>query len=104
MTQFILALGAVIICLFIQAIDDFLSHFGVVSALHGGLLGYGQIYVARDLLEWGGGSLEWLVVILITAGVIAVAIYKSRYTWTTWISAFNFGIFAGIMYGGFSLI
>ena len=65
MLQFFLAVAAVITCLLMQALDDFLSQRGVVSFLHGSLLGFGQVYVARMLMEWGGGNLGWLLVILI---------------------------------------
>lgn len=104
MIQFLLVVAAIIITLVMQVVDDFLSQRGVVSVFHGGLLGYGQVYVAKELLEWGGGHLGWLVVVLIALGCMAVSIYKIRNTWTRWVCAFNFGILVGIFYGGFSLI
>jgi hypothetical protein len=51
-----LALAAILVCLAMQALDDFLSQFGVVSVAHGGLLGYGQVYAAHLLFEWGGAG------------------------------------------------
>jgi hypothetical protein len=102
--EFLLALCAVIICLIMQALDDFLSQRGVVSFLHGGALGFGQVYVARLLLEWGGASLEWVVVALIFVGSMAVSYFKIMNTWTRWVCAFNFGILVGILYGGVRLI
>jgi len=103
MIEIVLALVAILICLGMQALDDFLSQFGVVSVLHGAVLGYGQIYVAKLLLEWGGASLGWFVVFLIGAGAFAVSVYKIRMTGTRWVYAFNFGILCGILYGGWAL-
>lgn len=104
MLEFLLIIVAILICQAMQALDDFLSQFGVVSVLHGGLLGYGQIWVSKTLLEWGGGSLGWVVVILIAIGAMAVSAYKIHNTGTRWVFAFNFGVLAGIVYGGFDLI
>lgn len=104
MIEIILALAAILICLVMQALDDFLSQSGVVSVLHGGVLGYGQIFVAKLLLEWGGASLGWGVVFLIGVGVFAVSVYKIRMTGTRWVYAFNFGILCGIIYGGLDLV
>lgn len=69
-----------------------------------GLSGYGQIHVAKELLEWGGGHLGWMIVLAISAVALAVSAYRVRNTWSSWLSAFNIGILAGILYGGFSLI
>jgi hypothetical protein len=102
--EFILIIAAGAITLLMQALDDFLSQRGVVSVLHGGLLGYGQVYVAKALLEWGGASLGWLAVVLIAIGAMAVSYYKIMNTWTRWVCAFNFGILVGILYGGLDLI
>lgn len=104
MFEIVLAFGAVVVCQFMQALDDFLSQFGVVSLAHGGLLGYGQVLVAKLLLEWGGGQLGWSVVILIAIAAMAVSAYKIRNTGTRWVFAFNFGILCGIVYGGVSLV
>ena len=104
MIQFLLIVIAILIALIMQALDDFLSQRGVISVIHGGLLGYGQVYVARELLEWGGGSLGWVTVVLICAGSMAVSYYKIMNTWTRWVCAFNFGILVGILYGGFDLV
>jgi hypothetical protein len=102
--EFVLIIAAVLMCLALQALDDFLSQRGVVSVLHGGLLGYGQVYAAKALLKWGGGSMGWLVVVLVAIGAMTVSFYKIRNTWTGWVCAFNFGILAGILYGGYDLI
>lgn len=104
MIEFVLIIAAVLMCLALQALDDFLSQRGVVSVLHGGLLGYGQVYAAKALLKWGGGSMGWLVVVLVAIGAMTVSFYKIRNTWTRWVCAFNFGILAGILYGGYDLI
>lgn len=104
MIQALLIIAAIILALFMQALDDFLSQRGVVSVIHGGLLGYGQVYVARELLEWGGVSLGWVTVALICIGSMAVSYYKIMNTWTRWVCAFNFGILVGILYGGYDLI
>lgn len=104
MIELVLVISAIVVCLSILALNDFLYHFGVVSGMHGGLLGYGQIHVAKELLEWGGGSLGWVIVLAITVVALAVSIYRVRNTWSSWLSAFNIGILAGILYGGFSLI
>lgn len=104
MLQFVLVVSAVLMCLAMQALDDFLSQRGVVSVLHGSLLGYGQVYAAKALLEWGGGSMGWWVVVLVGIGSMTVSFYKIRNTWTRWVCAFNFGILAGILYGGYDLV
>ena len=104
MLQLSLVVAAIILTFIMQALDDFLSQRGVISVLHGGLLGYGQVYAARALLEWGGASLGWVVVVLIAMGAMAVSFYKIRNTWTRWVCAFNFGVLVGILYGGFDLI
>ena len=104
MIQIILAIAAIIVCLTILVLNELLHHFGVVSVMHGGLLGYGQIHVAKELLEWGGGSLGWMVVLAITAVALAASFYRIRNTWASWLSAFNVGILAGILYGGISLV
>jgi len=102
--EIVLAFSAVVVCQFMQAFDDFLSQFGVVSLAHGGLLGYGQVFVAKMLLEWGGVRLGWWVVILIAIAAMAISAYKIRNTGTRWVFAFNFGILCGIVYGGVSLV
>jgi len=102
--EIVLAFGAVVVCQFMQALDDFLSQFGVVSVAHGGLLGYGQVFVAKVLLDWGGARLGWWVVILIAIVAMAISAYKIRNTGTRWVFAFNFGILCGIVYGGVSLV
>ncbi len=104
MIEFVMALGAVVVCQFMQALDDFLSQFGVISVAHGGLLGYGQVFVAKVLLEWGDARLGWPVVILIAIVAMAVSAYKIHNTGTRWVFAFNFGILCGIVYGGVSLV
>ncbi|MDY0228447.1 MAG: hypothetical protein RBR38_16665 [Desulfomicrobium apsheronum] len=104
MLEIVLAFGAVVVCQFMQALDDFLSQFGVVSVAHGGLLGYGQVFVAKVLLDWGGARLGWWVVILIAIVAMAISAYKIRNTGTRWVFAFNFGILCGIVYGGVSLV
>lgn len=104
MVQFFMILLTLFVALVIQVLDDFLSQRGVVSLLHGGLLGYGQIFIAKKLLEWGGGSLGWVAVLLVAACAMAVSAFKIKNTWTRWVCSFNFGIFVGILYGGFDLI
>lgn len=104
MLEIVLAFGAVVVCQFMQALDDFLSQFGVVSVAHGGLLGYGQVFVAKVLLDWGGARLGWWVVILLAIAAMAISAYKIRNTGTRWVFAFNFGILCGIVYGGVSLV
>ncbi len=104
MIEIALALAAILLCLGMQALDDFLSQFGVVSLAHGGLLGYGQVYAAKLLLEWGGVSLGWILVALIGIGAFTVSVYKIRTTGTRWVFAFNFGILCGIVYGGLNLV
>ncbi len=101
MLEVLLVLAAVITCLIMQALDDLLSQFGVVSVLHGGLLGFGQVWVTRMLLEWGGASLGWFVVALVALAAMAVSVYRIHRTGTRWVFAFNFGVFVGILYGGF---
>jgi hypothetical protein len=102
--QIVLIIGAVLICQAMQALDDFLSQFGVVSVAHGALLGYVQVYASKTLLEWGGYNLGWLVVILIAIFALGVSIYKISNTGTRWVFAFNFGILSGIIYGGYDLV
>lgn len=102
--EIVLAVGAVLVCQFMQALDDFLSQFGVVSVAHGGLLGYGQVFVAKVLLEWGGVRLGWWMVILIAIAAMSISAFKIRNTGTRWVFAFNFGILCGIVYGGVSLV
>lgn len=104
MVEFILVIVAVIFALVMQALDDVLSQRGVVSVLHGGLLGYGQVYAAKALLEWGGGSLGWVVVACIAVAAMALSYFKIMNTWTRWVCAFNLGIFFGIVYGGWALV
>ena len=104
MIQALLVVAVVIASLIMQVLDDFLSQRGVVSVLHGGLLGYGQVYVAREVLVWGGVGLNWLVVILIALGALGVSFLKIRNTWTRWVCAFNFGVIVGILYGGVDLV
>lgn len=104
MFEIVLAFGAVVVCQFMQALDDFLSQFGVISLAHGGLLGFGQVFVAKLLLEWGGGRLGWWVVLLIAITAMAVSAFKIRNTGTRWVFAFNFGILCGIVYGGYALV
>lgn len=104
MIEFALALAAVIVCQAMQALDEVLSRFGVVSLAHGGALGYGQVYVAKLLLEWGGASLNWTVVGLISIAALLVSLYKIHRTGTRWIFAFNFGVLIGIVGGGFDLV
>lgn len=104
MTNVFLAVAAVLACLAIQVLGEFLSHAGVLSVLHGGLLGYVQVYVAKWLLGWGGVSMNWLIVMLITAVVMSVSIYRVRYSCTRADSAFNIGIFGGILLGGCVLV
>jgi hypothetical protein len=102
--QIVLIIGAVLFCLVLQALDDLLSQFGVVSVAHGALLGYAQVFASKELLEWGGYSLGWFVVILISICALGVSVYKIRNTGTRWVFAFNFGILFGIIYGGYDLI
>lgn len=104
MLELVLVLAAVITCLIMQALDDLLSQFGVVSVLHGGLLGFGQVWVAKMLLEWGGAGLGWFVVLLVALAAMAVSVYRIHRTGTRWVFAFNFGVFVGILYGGFYFI
>ena len=104
MIKLLLFIAVIFVSLLMQALDDFLSQRGVVSVLHGSVLGYGQIYVVKELLEWGGMSLGWPVVLCIIVGSMAVSYFKIMNTWTRWVCAFNFGIILGIFYGGFDLI
>lgn len=104
MIELLLAISAIAVSLIMQVLDDFLSQRGVVSILHGCILGYGQVYVSKELLEWGGVGLGWFVVLLIVVGAMAVSYFKIMNTWTRWVCAFNFGIIVGILYGGFDLI
>jgi hypothetical protein len=102
--EIVLIIGAVIFCLALQVLDDFLSQFGVVSLAHGVLLGYAQIFASKIFLEWGGYKLGWFVVILIVICALGVSVYKIRNTGTRWVFAFNFGILSGIIYAGYELI
>ena len=104
MIQFLLIVAAVITSLVLQALDDILSQRGVISVLHGGLLGYGQVYVANELLRWGGGHLNWMAVILLAIAAMAWSYLRIMNTWTRWVCAFNLGIFVGVLYGGFDLV
>lgn len=104
MIELLLALVALLVSQAMQAVDDFLSHSGVVSVVHGGLLGYGQVYVAKLLMEWGGASLGWLVVVLIALGAVVVSAIKICKMGSRWIFAFNFGVLCGIIYGGIDLV
>ncbi|MDO9583042.1 MAG: hypothetical protein Q7J24_08010 [Desulfomicrobium sp.] len=92
MPEVLLVIAAILTCLTMQALDDLLSQFGVVSVLHGGLLGFGQVWVVRMLLEWGGVSLGWFVVMLVALAAIAVSVYRIHRTGTRWVFAFNFGV------------
>jgi len=100
----LLVIAAIISCLVMQALDDLLSQFGVVSVLHGGLLGFGQVWVARMLLDWGGATLGWFVVLLVALAAMAVSAYRIHRTGTRWVFAFNFGVLVGILYGGFYFV
>lgn len=104
MIQLILIICAVIVSIVMQVLDDFLSQRGIVSVLHGGVLGYGQVYFSKELLEWGGSTLGWAVVICIMAGSMSVSYFKVMNTWTRWVCAFNLGVILGVLYGGFNLI
>jgi len=75
-----------------------------VSVLHGGLLGFGQVWVAKMLLEWGGASLGWFVVMLVALAAMAVSVYRIHSTGTRGDFAFNFGVLVGILYGGFYFV
>lgn len=102
--EFILVVAVICACQIIQALDDILSRIGAISILHGGLLGYGQIYIAKEILTKGGCNLNWLMVFFIALAAIAVSVYKIHKTGTRWVFAFNFGVLAGIIYGGFDVI
>lgn len=104
MLEVVLAIAAILVCQAMQALDDLMSQFGVVSVLHGMVLGYGQVYVANALLGWGGVSLGWVLVVLIALCALAISIYKIHNTGTRWIFAFNLGILCGILYGGIDLV
>lgn len=99
----LLAMAAILACLGMQALDDYLSRVGVVSLAHGLLLGYGQIFVARGIVQWGGGSLGWPVVVLICIASVAMSTYKIQRFGSRWVFAFNFGVALGLVYGGISL-
>ena len=101
--QILLALAAILVCQGMQALDDFLSRVGGVSLAHGILLGYGQIFVAKMIVEWGGSSLGWAVVALICIASVAVSLYKIHRFGSRWVFAFNFGVVIGLLYGGVSL-
>jgi hypothetical protein len=101
--EILLAIAAILVCQGMQALDDFMSRVGAVSLAHGMLLGYGQIYVAKSIVEWGGSSLGWLVVVLICIASVAVSLYKIHRYGSRWVFAFNFGVVAGLLYGGIAL-
>ena len=100
----LLAIAAILVCQGMQALDDFLSRVGAVSLAHGVLLGYGQIFVAKSIVEWGGSSLGWTVVALICIASVAVSLYKIHRFGSRWVFANNFGVFVGLIYGGISLV
>ena len=102
--EFALLIAAVLLCMVAQGLDVFLSRFGVVSAAHGGLLGYGQIYIAKLVFEWGGANLGLLAVIFIAAIAVGTSLYRIRNTWTRWVGAFNFGLLFGLIYGAYVLV
>jgi hypothetical protein len=102
--EILLAIAAIIVCQGMQALDDFMSRIGAVSLAHGVLLGYGQIFVAKGIVEWGGSSLGWMVVVLICLASVAVSLYKIHRFGSRWVFAFNFGIVVGLLYGGISLM
>ncbi|SFJ24030.1 hypothetical protein SAMN04488082_10288 [Desulfomicrobium apsheronum] len=101
--EILLAIAAILVCQGMQALDDFLSRVGVVSLAHGMLLGFGQIFVAKRIVEWGGSSLGWMVVAFVCITSVAVSLYKIHRFGTRWVFAFNFGVVIGLLYGGISL-
>ena len=103
MKELMLAVAAILVCQAMQALDDLFSQFGVVSVAHGMLLGYGQVYAAKAILEWGGASLGWAVVTVIGIAALAVSVYRIHHTGTRWVFAFNFGVVAGVICGGIAL-
>lgn len=102
--QILLAIAAILVCQGMQALDDFLSRVGGVSLAHGMLLGYGQMFVAKTIVEWGGSSLGWTVVVLICIASVGVSLYKIHRFGSRWVFAFNFGVLVGLLYGGISLM
>ncbi|GAB6112233.1 hypothetical protein [Desulfomicrobium salsuginis] len=104
MLEFALVIVALAASQAMQLVDDLLSQAGVVSVAHGMLLGYGQIFVSRAILAWGGSSLGWTAVVLVGVGAMGVSLYRMHNTGTRWVFAFNFGLFCGIIYGGVSLV
>lgn len=102
---YVLALiAAILVSQAIQAADDLLSKLGAISLAHGVLVGYVEIYACKRLLEWTGLSLDWLVVLLVALSALAVSLIKIHRTGTRWILAFNFGVLAGVIAGGFLLV
>lgn len=99
----LLAIAAILVCQGMQALDDFLSRVGAVSLAHGMLLGYGQIFVAKIIVEWGGSSLGWTIVVLTCIASVAVSLYKIHRFGSRWVFAMNFGVLVGLLYGGISL-
>ena len=104
MMELILILLAVLVSQIMQAVDDFLSQVGGISLLHGLLLGYGQVYVCKILLEWGGVRLGWIAVFLVGIAAVAVSLIKILRTGSRWVFAFNFGVILGILGAGGALI
>ncbi len=102
--KILLAIAAILVCQGMQALDDFLSRVGAVSLAHGMLLGYGQMFVAKSIVEWGGASLSWTVVVLICLASVAVSMFKIHRYGSRWVFAFNFGVLIGLLYGGISLM
>lgn len=102
---YVLALvAAILVSQAIQAVDDLLSKLGAISLAHGVLVGYVEIYVCKRLMEWTGQSLDWLVVLLVALSALAVSLIKIHRTGTRWTLAFNFGVLAGVIMGGFLLV
>ncbi len=104
MMEFILILLAVLVSQIMQAVDDFLSQVGGISLLHGLLLGYGQVYVCKILVEWGGARLGWIAVLLVGIAAVAVSLIKIHRTGSRWVFAFNFGVILGILGAGVVLV
>ncbi len=104
MMELILILLAVLVSQIMQAVDDFLSQVGGISLLHGLLLGYGQVYVCKILLEWGGVRLGWIAVLLVGIAAVAVSLIKIHRTGSRWVFAFNFGVILGILGAGLALV
>ncbi len=104
MLEILLIILAILVSQIMQAVDDFLSQIGGISLLHGLLLGYGQIQACKFLLEWGGASLGWMVVLLVAVAAVAVSLIKIHRTGSRWVFAFNFGVILGILGAGVVLI